>query len=117
MARFREVASDNPAQLRSLISLYLSQTADMLREMNAAVRAGSAPEIRRLAHKCCGSSATCGVNSVVKVLRDLEKCGNENRVPDAEILLRQLEGQFERVRSFLTQFVEPDAGTSKEDMK
>ena len=114
MARFREVAADNPVQLQSLINLYLRQTTDILRELNTAVQAGSATEIQRLAHKCCGSSATCGVNSLVKTLRDLEKCGHENRMSDAKILQRKLDEQFERVKSFLARFVEPAADSASE---
>ena len=45
-------------------------------------------------------------------LRDLEKCGQENRIPDAEGLVRARIGQFERVRSFLTGSLEPAVGAT-----
>ena len=112
MVRFREVASGNPEQLQKLIELYLSQTEEILQGMEEACRAGSAPEIKRLAHKCCGSSATCGVNAIVGLLRDLETCGLEGRMTDATGLVKKIKIQFEGIRDFLTAILEPAVGAS-----
>jgi HPt (histidine-containing phosphotransfer) domain-containing protein len=112
MVRFREVASGNPEQLRKLIELYLSQTEEILQAMEEACRTGSAAEIKRLAHKCCGSSATCGINSIVGLLRELETSGQENRMADATRLVGKIRAQFEDIRAFLAGGLEQAVGAS-----
>jgi PAS domain S-box-containing protein len=112
MVRFREVASGNPEQLQKLIELYISQTEEIVQAMEEACRAGSAPEIKRLAHKCYGSSATCGVNTMVGLLRELEISGQEGRMTDAAGLVEKIRIQFEGVRDFLAGSLEQAVGAS-----
>ncbi len=101
MARLLDFTDGNPENLRELITLYLTQTALQLEQLDAAVRAGSASEVRRLAHSCAGASATCGMGKMVPLLRELEQKGMEEDLTTATQLCQQTGVEFERIRIFL----------------
>src|SRR4030095_4757759 len=52
MERLREFACGDQESLRELASLYLSQTAQQLEQLEAAICAGVPEDLRRLAHSC-----------------------------------------------------------------
>lgn len=55
-----------------LIQLYLDLTAKELVLLEEAVANGDAPAIHAIAHKCSGSSMTCGMNEMAGLMKDLE---------------------------------------------
>ena len=75
MSRLLDFTDGDPENLRELVTLYLSQTEEQLDRLEAAVQAGAAQEVRRLAHSCAGASATCGMRRLVPLLRELERAG------------------------------------------
>jgi CheY-like chemotaxis protein len=101
MSRLLDFTDGDPENLRELIDLYLSQTEEQLEQLEAAVKAGAAQEVRRLAHSCAGASATCGMRRLVPLLRELELQGSEGQLTSATQLSRQAGEEFERIRSFL----------------
>jgi two-component system sensor histidine kinase/response regulator len=96
--------------LRELITLYLSQTEEQLGQMAAAVKAGNAQEVRRLAHSCAGASATCGVRQLVPLLRELERQGFEGQLTSAPQLSREAGQEFQRIRCFLEAYLAERSG-------
>jgi CheY-like chemotaxis protein len=56
------------------------QMEENLKSLSAAVKSGDAGEIDLIAHNCHGSSANCGIISVVAPLRELERMGRENQL-------------------------------------
>ena len=73
MARLLDFSDGSAENLRELVTLYLKQTDEQLDQLAAAAKAGSAAEVRRLAHSCAGASSTCGMVRIVPLLRELER--------------------------------------------
>ncbi|HRT55893.1 MAG TPA: response regulator [Candidatus Paceibacterota bacterium] len=101
MDRLLEFTDGNPDSLRELVTLYLQQTGEQFEQLEAAVEAGKAGEVRRLAHSCAGASATCGMRDLVPLLRELERQGAEGVLRDADKLLQGAKREFQRIESFL----------------
>jgi HPt (histidine-containing phosphotransfer) domain-containing protein len=96
-----EFTDGNLESLRELVTLYLDQTTTQLEQLENAIEAQSAAEVRRLAHSCAGASATCGMRRLVPMLRELERKGFENKLDGAATICEDASREFERIRSFL----------------
>jgi CheY-like chemotaxis protein/HPt (histidine-containing phosphotransfer) domain-containing protein len=105
MERLLDFTDGNPDNLKELVMLYLNQTSEQMGQLDAALRAGSAQEIRRLAHSCAGASATCGVKQLVPILRELERQGTEEKLTTAADLCQQAAREFQRIRVFLEDYL------------
>jgi len=101
MDRLLDFSDGSADNLRELITLYLTQTAEQLEQLTAAAKAGSAPEVRRLAHSCAGASSTCGMTRIVPLLRELERQGDERKLVNAVELCREARAEFGCIREFL----------------
>jgi CheY-like chemotaxis protein len=101
MERLLDFSDGSADNLRELITLYLTQTTEQLEQLTVAVKAGSAPEVRRLAHSCAGASSTCGMIRIVPLLRELERQGEEKKLVNAVELCRQTNAEFDAIRDFL----------------
>jgi two-component system, sensor histidine kinase and response regulator len=99
-------ASGGPEQLRELIDLYLMQCAELIENLHTAIRSGAAQEVERLAHKCIGSSATCGMTALLPPLRELESLGRSGQLIGAEQLHTDATNQLNRIQEFLTGYVQ-----------
>ncbi len=106
MERLLDFADGNLANLQELVDLYVKQTAGQLEQLEAAVVAQNASEVRRLAHSCAGASATCGMAKLVTYLRDMEKKGFEQKLAGTPELCAQAVKEFERIRDFLAAYLE-----------
>jgi len=105
MDRLLDFTDGNPDSLRELITLYIDQTAEQLKQLEAATQAGDPQAIRRLAHSCAGASATCGIRRMVPLLRDLERQSAEGELANAPRLSSEVGREFERVRNFLEAYL------------
>ena len=102
LSALRDLADDDPVQLRELIDTYLAQADELMTGLRGALKAGSATEAKRLAHKLLGSSAACGMIGILAPLRAIEHSGAEADKQEASAaLLRHAEGQLDRIRCFL----------------
>jgi CheY-like chemotaxis protein/HPt (histidine-containing phosphotransfer) domain-containing protein len=99
--RLNEFTNGNFDDLRELVTLYLKQTTGQVEQLAAAIQAGSAPDVRRLAHSCAGASATCGMVRIVPFLRDLEHQAEGGDLSHAPDLSHKVEEEFKRIRAFL----------------
>ena len=106
MERLLDFANGSAENLRELITLYLQQTADQIEKLDIAVRAGNAPEVKRLAHSCAGANATCGMVTIVPLLHQLERMGQEENLSDAQPICDEATRQFDRIRHFLSHYQE-----------
>ena len=104
--RLRDVTDNEPARMRRLIDLYLTQAAPMLNELDAAIQAKAGGDVARLAHKLVGSSISCGVQAFTQPLRELERIGHEGDVSRANALFDDVRRNFPRVQSAFNQFLE-----------
>ncbi len=105
MERLLDFANGDMDNLRELVELYLQQTAKQIAQLTSAIEARSGDEVKRLAHSCAGASSTCGMTGIAPMLRELERQGLEGLQPDAPQLAQQTGKEFERIKNFLTDYL------------
>ena len=101
MDRLNEFASGDPGNLRELVDLYYQQTDSQMEKLEEAIRNAQAPEIKRIAHSCAGSSATCGMLRIAGFFRELERAAAENRLGPVPRLFREVRQEYARIKDFL----------------
>ena len=101
MDRLAEFTAGDPESLNELILLYFQQTTDQLCKLRTAIEKNSVDDVRKIAHSCAGSSATCGMNAVVPSMRELERIAMGGSLQGSMDLLIRSEAEFERVKIFL----------------
>jgi HPt (histidine-containing phosphotransfer) domain-containing protein len=101
MDRLNSLIDGDMDSLRELIELYLKQTSQQLVQLEAAVRANKADEVRRVAHSCAGASATLGMTRLVVMLRDLEKQGTAGTLTTAAQVCENTAREFKLIQNFL----------------
>jgi signal transduction histidine kinase/CheY-like chemotaxis protein len=107
MARLMEVADGVDDGVQELIALYLQQGSAMLDQLAAAIRAWSLRDIEHVAHQLAGSSASCGVASLVDPLRELERQARSGELTAARAAELRADAQqrFERARQCLADYL------------
>ena len=110
--QLRDVSDNEPATMRRLVGLYLTQAAPMLDELNVAIQTSATGEVARLAHKLVGSSISCGVQAFTQPLRELERLGNEGDLSGANPLFDDVRHKFPRVKSAFDQFLQTIPGSN-----
>lgn len=95
----REACDGSPEGLVELGNLYVEQMSHDLKSLGAAVENGPSDEVKKLAHKCRGSSAVCGMKSIMTPLAVLEHEGSEGS--DAFAQFQLLEAIFEKIKTCL----------------
>jgi PAS domain S-box-containing protein len=111
MALLSDAAGQDETRLLDLIRLYSKQMAEQVPLLEAAIAEGAAEEVRQIAHRCAGSSASCGMLGVVPPLQDLERMGKERRLADAPRAFAELERRLGMVRDRLRQHAGASAAT------
>jgi CheY-like chemotaxis protein len=101
LARFRELTDGTEPGFQELASFYLEQTTLEMEQLANAVQRGEAQEVRRIAHSCAGASATCGIVGLVRLLRELERLGDEENLGNAEASFAAAKCEYARIRAFL----------------
>jgi CheY-like chemotaxis protein len=101
LERLLEITGHDAEMYRQIVRDYLEQAEEILSEMILAIEARSAPDIRELAHKLCGSSASCGMQAIVPPLRRLEQLGQAAQFDRAHELHQDAVRQLNRIRRFL----------------
>jgi len=84
-----------------LVELYLNQTTKQFAQINAAIAANQAEEVRRLAHSCAGASATLGMKRLGQLMRDLEKTGAADALTEATRICEDAGREYMLVKKFL----------------
>jgi PAS domain S-box-containing protein len=96
-----EASGGDEVEMRELMELYLHQTAEELANLDGAINAGLAMEVKRIAHTCIGGSATCGMRTIIASLRELEQMAGEGQLDGAVHLLEEVKREFDRIKLFL----------------
>jgi CheY-like chemotaxis protein/HPt (histidine-containing phosphotransfer) domain-containing protein len=109
MDRLNSLVDGDPGGLRELVELYLKQTTQQMAQLEAAVRARNASDIRRVAHSCAGASATLGMTRLVPLLRDLEKQGASGTLTNAAQVCEKAASEFQLIQHFLAALPSPAA--------
>ena len=101
--RLLEAVGGVEEEARSLVEFYLREAHSMLARLDAAVSGMDQEEMERLAHQLAGASATCGVNSLLPPLRELEQAARSRELPPARAqgLIQSARLEFHHVETFL----------------
>jgi HPt (histidine-containing phosphotransfer) domain-containing protein len=100
-----EMAEIAPEDLRSLIDMYLTQADETIVALRVAIAEGNSADVDHLAHKLAGSSAACGVTTMMRLLRVLEQRGRQRHLTDAEAILKMIVEQLDVSRRLLAEYV------------
>jgi HPt (histidine-containing phosphotransfer) domain-containing protein len=101
MDRLNELTDGNADSLRELVDMFFKQTTQQLAQLEAAVRANKADDVRRVAHSCVGASATLGMTRFVPLLRELEKQGASGTLTTAAQVYEEAAREFKLIQNFL----------------
>jgi two-component system, sensor histidine kinase and response regulator len=101
LQRLRDVCGDAPEAMRTVAYLYLEQGAELLPAMEMAIRNNDARHVRSIAHRLRGASLSCGSNSIVPFLSELEQLGNSGNLATASAVYKKASSEFAEIRSFL----------------
>src|SRR4030095_1644391 len=85
LQRLRDVCGDVPGNMRMVADLYLAQGEELLPAMETAIRNNDAKDVRSIAHRLRGASLSCGSNSIVPFLSELEELGNSGNLATASV--------------------------------
>ena len=95
-----DAVANDPVKLRTLISLYVEHTTYRLGEIKKAVDRESRADVQGMAHRCLGSSLTCGMEAIIPVLRKLEQAGIDGDMTAAGNLVVQAQSELDRTVNF-----------------
>jgi HPt (histidine-containing phosphotransfer) domain-containing protein len=105
MEIFREIAG-NEERMPEMARRYTEQAREHLEKLQKAITAGIAADVKTLAHKVGGSSAMCGMNAMVVLLRELERMGYAGQLADADCVFARVEQEFARIKAFFADNLE-----------
>jgi CheY-like chemotaxis protein/HPt (histidine-containing phosphotransfer) domain-containing protein len=103
---FKELAGNDVPRLRELSERYLQQTTEQFAKLRDAIATGAATDIKRIAHSAAGSSAMCGMNPIVALLRELERMGQMGQLADAPRVYTEVKDELARIARFLSDHIE-----------
>jgi HPt (histidine-containing phosphotransfer) domain-containing protein len=103
---FTELAGNNAERARELADRYVRQTNEQLTKLRDAIATGVASDVKRIAHSAAGSSAMCGMNPMLALLRELERMGQTGQLGGAPRVYAQIEKEFGRIGQFLSAHLE-----------
>jgi signal transduction histidine kinase/HPt (histidine-containing phosphotransfer) domain-containing protein len=101
MDRLNDLTDGNADSLRELVEMYFKQTNGQFEQIEAALRAGKADEVRRVAHSCAGASATLGMMRLGQLMRDMEKEGAAGALTNATKICEDAVCEYSAVKKFL----------------
>ena len=101
----KECTDNDTDAMKAMLDLYMERTTAQLGQLDSAIAADSASDVRRIAHACVGSSGTCGITGMAQIFKRLEKMGASGKLVDAASIAAEARAEFERVKKFLAEKV------------
>lgn len=99
--RLEDFSSGDPESMKELIDLYLTQTRDVISQIEIAIESKNLEEVRRLSHSCAGASGTCGMKLVRQWMQQLEMEAMEGRQEQFADTFSRAKEAFARTTSYL----------------
>ncbi len=103
----RLITEDDDDFLRELIETFLDEAPQFIDKMREAAETQDAPKLRLNAHSLKGNAAEFGAMKLSGLCRELEQKGETGSFGDADLLIGQVQHEFDGVREALLQQV-PD---------
>jgi len=101
MERLNEVTNGNPERIQRHLNMFLLQAGEISQGLTIAIRIANAHDVKMLAHKFVGASASLGMIAVVPSLSQLEQMGEAGKLDGAAEVFCEFTRQLERVREFI----------------
>jgi HPt (histidine-containing phosphotransfer) domain-containing protein len=101
MDRLNDLTDNNADSLRELVDMYCKQTTQQFAQIESAMAANKAEEVRRVAHSCAGSSSTLGMMRLGQLMRSLEKEGAAGTLTNAAQICEDARREYQTVKQFL----------------
>jgi signal transduction histidine kinase/HPt (histidine-containing phosphotransfer) domain-containing protein len=98
--------ASTPEKLKRIIALYLRHTGERLEELKTAVKQESAGDVYAIAHKCLGSSRTCGMTAIIPALTELQRMGKAGDLDGAADQVNAAQEAFQKLKPFLELYLE-----------
>jgi CheY-like chemotaxis protein len=98
--------ASTPEKLKRIIALYLRHTEERLEELKTAVKQESAGDVYAIAHKCLGSSRTCGMTAIIPALTELQRMGKAGDLDGAADQVNAAQEAFQKLKPFLELYLE-----------
>jgi len=99
-------AASSPEKLKHIIGLYLQHTRERLEELKEAIKEKSASDVYAIAHKCLGSSRSCGMTAILPALSELQRMGKADDLNGAAEQYNAAEAAFQKLAPILDLYVE-----------
>ena len=102
LRRLREATMGDEEFMAELIDIYLDDSPAQIRVLRHAIEGREREVAASAAHRLKGSSGNLGADSLAALCRRVEESGRENRVEEMPGLLKDIEGEFSRVKEYLS---------------
>jgi two-component system, sensor histidine kinase and response regulator len=100
IARLRALAeATEPSLIGQIFTSFLSDGAERIDKLQNALDGSDLELLRKTAHALRGASANIGAHHLVDIAQQLELLGKASSMSGAAVLIEQIEGEFERVKS------------------
>ncbi len=96
--RLLEFSGGSRASFMEITDLFLNQTTEQLKVLEAAIVQKDAATVARVAHSAAGAAGVCGITAMEAQFRSLEQLGKSGRTTTAAPVLTQLKALFERTK-------------------
>lgn len=110
-ARIRQFADDVPGGLAALVEQFIQHSADTVRDLRAAADAGTAPQVRLLAHRGAGTAGVFGAAPLMALLRRAEALSEQGDITAARGAVAEVEAELARVHDFLHHLLQEAGGS------
>ena len=97
---FNEAIPAAREDLRGELSRASRREGAFLERLKAAVETDATEEIERIVHTAAGGSGTLGMVALLRLLQELGRMSDENRLHDAARVAERIGGELERVESY-----------------
>lgn len=101
IVELKEILADD---FNVLVSSFLEDSQARIKKLQLAIEDADAAVIKAEAHSLKGSSLNLGAKSLPELCSQLESCGNTDSLEDTPALFSQIEHEFLKVETALSQY-------------
>lgn len=102
LQRLRDMtAGADPTFFSQVLTMFLEQGTDIVKEIDSFCKAGDYANMSRLAHKLKGSALNIGANLLAETCRNIELLGKSTNPPECESFVPQLKENWSKTEAAL----------------
>jgi len=109
LLRLQEICLGDKDFQRELIDVFLEDSLERIHTMETAMAEKNLEIFRLQAHSIKGASANAGAGKMTDIAANMEKGADGDALPpETPRMLEELKTEYEKVRAFLTRYVDED---------